>query len=603
MPGALSGFPDVAGPRVAERSFAAAQAASGALMQFYASREAEQIALRRAAARAHCVLRSVTLAPLDRSPSGVAISGAPHVVGRLECADGWGAARLLLALAVEDALTPGAKSLAAELRDGNADDGDFARAIHAFVLRRVKFEREAIEEFETAGYTLDRGAGDCDAHFRLVYAIAAAGGLRAGLGLLHHGTTAPRNQRGPAHAVAVIALDDKWEWCETTVAATFGEPPNDAARRLGLTSARTDLAKEIRIMTPEFDLPALPATFRERNDPAQVARDAQALQRLGYLAADEPAELLTDPTNGTLRQAVAAFQEASGLVRDGLLGPTTRLSIARALTEAGPPVTEGFDYPGIGALEEAVPVKLTGHLSPGFFRGVIAMAKRMRAGGATISDEALPAVWLAESGIRNIPNHQGYPYAGLNQMGPQERASAGFHGTMADWLALSCEAQLPYVERYYVNATGNNFRGMRDEASLYLVNFLPAFIGHAGEPDFILARIDPAGPAVNAPESEWAAWRELKGPDGKYLHRNQWYTANRGFDTRRDGTIRVRDMGTAVERAKGGKNAPYWAEVQARLIAEGGSPAPISVKGAARVGVVLAMLAVGGWAAYNAWAS
>ncbi len=558
-------------------------------MEFYASPAAEAVAVRRAAARAACIVRGVKV--------DAAKIGAPvRVRSDIDCGDGWGGGRLLLALAVEDARTPGAHRLASELRASTAGDEDFARAVHAFVRERVRFERERVEEFETGGYTLELGAGDCDAHFRLVYAILEAGGLHSGLALLHHG-----DGSGPAHAVAVVQLGGVWTWVETTVAAHFGEPPNDAARRLHLTTDRTDIAKEVRIMT-DHDLAPVPHGFREANDPAQVSLDAQALQRLGYLADDECAAAMSDPTAPVLRTAVLAFQVAQGIVADGLLGPTTRLTIAHVLEAAGPPVTQGFRYPGIGGLEEGT--SLTSHLSAGFFRGVVQMVNRMRTGGATITPADMLAVWLAESGIRNIPNRQGYPYAGLNQMGPQERSNAGFHGSMADWIALSCEAQLPYVERYYVAATGGNFRNMRDAASLYLVNFLPAFIGHAGEPDFVLARIDPAGPSLSSPETEWEAWRNAKNPDtGRFLHRGDWYAANRGFDARHDGTIRVRDMGIAVGRAQHdakGKVTPYWTEVLARLDAEGGSPAPASGSSIAALGIIAGMLAIGGWATYNA---
>ncbi len=508
----------------------------------------------------------------------------PRVVGHFDCGDGWGASRLLLAMAIEDSLTDGAAKLAAELRAVAPTDQAFALALHAYVLAHVRFERESVEEFESGGYTLELGSGDCDAHFRLVYGVATAGGLRAGLGLLHHG-----DGEGPAHAVAVLWLDGRWQWAETTVAARFDEPPNDAARRLGLTTDRSDIAKEVRIMT-EKDLAPIPPGFRTRNSPAQVALDAEALARLGFL--DPSFATLADPTATPLRLGVRAFQAEKGLVADGLLGPTTRLAIAAALRAAGAPVTSGFNYPGIGGLDAApasVAPVLTKHLSARFFPLVHAMCERFRAGGAAISDLDMLRVWKAESGVKNIPNAQGYPYGGLNQMGPQERRSAGFQGTFADWLALDCADQLPYVERFYVSATGGRFKLMRDAGSLYLINFLPAYVGHAAEPDFVLARRDPAGPLPTDGEDKWKPWREA--------HKGDWYAANRGFDRRKDGTIRVGDMKSATDATASG---PYWAELAARMVAEASAPLPMSAKGIGGIGMIVAMLAAGGWAAWNA---
>lgn len=548
-------------------------------MPFYASPSDEAIALRRAAARAGCRVRRLTVKPS-------AIGAPPRVSSSLACADGWGAARLLLALAIEDSLTPGARALAAELRATGATDEDFARAIHAFVRARVKFTREENEEFASGARTLERGEGDCDDHFRLAFAVAMAGGLPASLGILWHGAAAPRDRQQPTHAVVLYRLRDAWVFGETTVDARFGEEPNAAAARLGLTNERSDIAREVKIMT-ERDLPPLPAGFRERNRPEQVALDAQALQRLGYLGDGVPASMMCDPGAPALRRAVVDFQRARGLVADGLLGPTTRLTIARALREVGPPVTEGFNYPGIAGLDGAKATAKTAHLSPGFFVGVKAMAERFRARGARITARDLLLVWLAESGIKNIPNRQGYPFGGLNQMGPGERKAAGFVGTFADWLALSCEAQLPFVERYYVNATAGNFARYADAAALYLANFTPAHMAHADDPDFVLFRRDPNGPEPTAPESEWKPWREA--------HKGDAYAANLGLDTNKDGTIRVGELGTVLKAAERA-NGPYWAEVLARLDEE----APEESGGTAIASVVLvgAGLALAGAAAW-----
>lgn len=267
-----------------------------------------------------------------------------HVVGLVSCDDGWQAARLLLAMAEEDARTPGAHELAARIRAEHPSDLDFAQAVQRFG-QRVPFVREKGEVFQSGALTLARGAGDCDDHFRLVYAVARAGGLRGALALTHHGADAPPGKQGPTHAVAQLCVGGRCEWAETTVAARWGEHPFAAARRLGLLSERDDVAREVRVMTPEDDLMPIPEGFRSRNNPAQVAYDAEALRRLGFLAADAVVAK-GDPADLTLRRAVHAFQCSRGLAADGLLGPVTRTHIARALQAEGigdltPPPAKG----------------------------------------------------------------------------------------------------------------------------------------------------------------------------------------------------------------------------------------------------------------------
>lgn len=507
--------------------------------------------------------------------TGVVTDGAPErVVGRVECRDGWTAGRLLLAMAIEDSFTPGAREVAAALRKKAPSDEEFARALHAYIQANVKFERERSEEFESGGYTLEQRAGDCDAHFRLFYGIAAAGGLHAGLALLHHGIGS-----SPAHALAVVDLGRGWQWAETTVRANFGEAPNDAARRLHLTNDRTDIAKEVRIMT-EKDLAPIPPGFRARNAPTQVLLDAQALQRLGYLAADAPACLLSDPTAPMLREAVLAFQMANGLVPDGLLGPTTRLHIAGALNHAGPATIDGLEYPGLAGVTTP---KASAHLSDEFLLAVAAMADRFRAKGSKAAAEDWLQVWTYESGIANIQTRAknpstGKPYgnAGINQMGDSERRATGFQGSLEEWLALSLVDQLPYVERFYAGAirdfASKDFGAYHDGTSIYVATFAPAHLSHAGEPDYPL-------------------YSALKTPGQ--------YAANRGLDHGSKGYISVDDMRLALLSVA---RSSLFTEARDRVRALGAAPAVpgSSPNRIAGVGIVLAMLAAGGWAAWNA---
>lgn len=448
--------------------------------------------------------------------------------------------------------------MAAELRASSPTDDEFAQAIHALILSRVRFEREAQEEFQTGAFTLARGAGDCDDHFRLAYGLATAGGLPSALVVLHRGAEAPADAQGPAHAVAAFLLGGGWVFAETTVAAELGENPNAAAVRLGLTSARSDIAKEVTIMT-EKDLAPLPEHFRDRNDPAQIRRDAAALQRLGFLSRAAPVAAMGDAADPTFRRAVAEYQRGRGLVVDGLIGPTTRLTIARELgadgaTTIGDPV--------------GAPVTVVHHsadVPDSFLHAVHAFSARMRKRGATARAVDWLMVWNAESGVSNVANRAGHPYYGLNQMGLAEQKAVGFRGTSDDWLELSLADQLaPYVERFYVgNAAafggGAGSACYRDVGSIYLANLAPAHLKHANEPGFVLYAAPSAAYRANAS----------------------------AFDTERKGSIMVRDLVPFVSRQAANAR---WRELQARSKAIAFEPPPSS-GGIARLAGVAVFLA------------
>lgn len=250
----------------------------------------------------------------------------PAAVGRVGCRDGWAAARLLLASAIEDSQTAVARDIALGLRRESRTDLEFAANVHEYVKRTVRFFREPGETFTNTGYTLGMGGGDCDDHARAVYALAAAGGLGVAMAFLHHGDAAAADRRGPTHAVAQLCAGGACHWAETTVDARLGEHPFAAADRLGLLGARGDLAKEVRIMT-ERDLRPVPAGFDGRTSPAQLALDVQALGALG-LCTGNP----THAGDAAFRGAVRTFQIGHPpLWDDGLIGPQTRAAIVRAL--------------------------------------------------------------------------------------------------------------------------------------------------------------------------------------------------------------------------------------------------------------------------------
>jgi hypothetical protein len=457
--------------------------------------------------------------------------------GRVRCRDGWHAAKFLVALGDADRRRGWSRDMARRLRAmtsaaGRTNDWAFVAYAHASVQNRVRFRRETGEIFAGPAFTWNCAVGDCDDHARLLYALLAAGGVPVRLAFLYREWS-----EGPAHVCVQAFYDGAWHWCETTIAAELGEEPYAAAARLGVLNARSDIAKQVMTMS-ESDLPPVPAGFDARTTPAQLARDARALQELGYLC---DASGITVPDDPRFRVAVQAFQRARSLKPDGLIGPKTRGDIGALVPWYAQTIG---DVTG-----------LTSYLSDQFFADVAAMARDFQAEGATATAEDFLAVWLSESGCDpRMPGHSPFDqpshgaFGGLNQMDATARKNVGFTGTLQDWLSLPDVEQLAFVRKFYevdVRAfCGGRFACLTDLGALYLMNFLPAFMPHAGDPSFVLVRAD-------------------NDPHG-------FYRDNAGLDVGHKGWIEVGDMAKVANGAKA-RNPKKWAELQERLSSAGGA--------------------------------
>lgn len=524
------------------------------MISFYVSPDEEARALARACARVGCELRAVGIRPT---------SAGPRAVGSVTCTDGWMAARLLLALAIEDSRTPGARNLALTLRREASTDEEFARVVHAFVKDNVDFVREAGEVFQGAAYTLEMGAGDCDDHFRLVYALAVAGGLKGQLGILH------KPNMPPSHAVALLCPDSTCAWAETTVDAAYGEHPVDAAIRLGLVNARADLARGVTVMT-EKDLPPPPPNFVAKNPIGYVDDDASALEALGYLRAGVQVSSAVDPV---FRQGVASFQRATpGLVVDGLIGPHTRMAIAGALGAGGE------TYLG----DVGMAYTQTSDLPDAFFAGLKAYAVELKFDPVWMLD-----IMWEESGIKPSAAYRHPPdfatgligFEDVHGVGAEPDNSLASHDAFAK---LSAVQQLPYARNFWRPMAGKATSG----ANLFQYNFLPASLARGTSDDTVVC-------AKNG-----------TGYNGQEAH---FYAVNTVLDTDKDGYITVADLGRrldASKRTKTGALIPRYAEALARL--GGATPAvpsgaaPASVGGIVGVGLLVAGAAALGWAWWTA---
>lgn len=487
-------------------------------MALYFTSPAEELEIvQRAAARSGCQVRALELRDT---------AAGRRPVGEVTCADGWGAARMLLASAIEDARTAGARDLALRLRREAPDDESFARRLHAYVKERVRFVREAGEVFQGSAYTLEMGAGDCDDHARAVYAIAIAGGLPARMAFLHRG-------KGPTHAVA--QLGRRFEWAETTVDARFGEHPLRAAERLGLLRSRGDLSNGVVTMT-EKDLPAPPHGFLLANPQERVASDVVAFQKLGYLPT---CAVVTDPLDPRFRDACARFQRANPpLVVDGLIGPRTRGQIARELPQ---------DEFGMGYLAALMPAAAawshTSDLPDAFFQKMKVYAEELGFDSGWMLDIA----W-AESGLNPAAKYRHPPdiatgligFVGIAWTGAVPDDSLASHDQFA---TIDAVTQLGFARRFWAPMKNK----AQSAANLYQFNFIPLSVGRGTSPETVIA---------------------AKGGTGYNGQEGRFYTINRLLDVDGSGAITVADLAAHLERQKRMKNGelyPRYAEAAERL--------------------------------------
>lgn len=179
-------------------------------------------------------------------------------------------------------------------------------------------------------------------------------------------------------------------------------------------------------------------------------------------------------------------------VAGGIWGVSKMSSKTNTTTPSSPaasgqgPVTSTFPPPTPTATTQ-----LTSYLSPAFFQYISDMSHRWQAKGAKTGADDIMLMLLVESGVKPTAVNPSSGCAGLNQICPTRAGDpmsglhdVGFTGTKQEYLNLTAEAQMPFVERFFTN--GNHFAQMRDVGSLYLCNFSPAFLGK--DPHFVMYR-------------------------------------------------------------------------------------------------------------------
>ena len=148
-----------------------------------------ELALRTLAKKRGMRVEWIEMVPIEPGSSELVLTS------KLTFEDPWDAARFLLDSAKEDAVEEPevrAWSLAILKHTAAALGEDatgptisprlrdaFVRELHRNVQRQIKFLHERKETFQSAGTTMRLGAGDCDDHARLLYALARAANVRA----------------------------------------------------------------------------------------------------------------------------------------------------------------------------------------------------------------------------------------------------------------------------------------------------------------------------------------------------------------------------------------------------------------------------------------
>jgi hypothetical protein len=235
--------------------------------------------LRSAARRA-----GMTLLELERVP-------APGGAGwtwsaRMRFTDPWAAARLLQILSDEDAGDPVVVAWALEISAAALEHAGLAgqgptmtpemrsvvgAAIAQNVQAQIRFIHEPHERFQSARDTMAAGAGDCDDHARLVYALGRAAGLPAKLVFFDE-------DNEPVHVVSQLGDGIGMRWAETTIGADFGEHPYAALERVGAdASADPMTAPGVGFLGLDFVTPGDVASRKEQLNAAVAALDSDAV--------------------------------------------------------------------------------------------------------------------------------------------------------------------------------------------------------------------------------------------------------------------------------------------------------------------------------------
>lgn len=162
-------------------------------------------------------------------------------------------------------------------------------------------------------------------------------------------------------------------------------------------------------------------------------------------------------------------------------------------------------------------------MTPQFFQACKDLAHDLRC--SSVYD--LLGVMFYESGCQTSIKNRYTQAVGLIQFMPNTLRLLGYTDGVDAFAALTHAQQMVYVRKYL-----ERYAPLPTMAHVYCAVFLPAFLPHAHEQDFILA-----------------------SKDGE---RSLIYRQNANFDHDRDGRIQVSELSAAVQRNCAG---PRWLEI------------------------------------------
>ena len=133
----------------------------------------------------------------------------------------------------------------------------------------------------------------------------------------------------------------------------------------------------------------------------------------------------------------------------------------------------------------------TSYLPDAFYADLVALAGRHGWDPA-----AILSVMFSESGVKAapVPWSTSHPAVGLIQF-DGTLPGVGYTGTPAQFQTLTADAQLPYVEKYYVQ---DKLPAGASAMGVYLVNFAPAYVSHWNDPSFVLYSSSSSGTSYSA---------------------------------------------------------------------------------------------------------
>lgn len=182
---------------------------------------------------------------------------------------------------------------------------------------------------------------------------------------------------------------------------------------------------------------------------------------------------------------------------------------------------------------------LTKDISDDYFPDLASIALRLSTPDSLVTAHDMMSVQMSEAGVRANAHNPNGDASGLIQFMPKTLTNLGWFQGHEAFRKLSAVEQLPFVEKYYKPYVGH----LDSVGGLYVATFLPAFISHATDKDFVLT-------AKNGPLG-WA------------------YGPNAVFDKNKDFAITVGELEDAVRRNCVGAR---WAQLEARLTGNGISP-------------------------------